>query len=90
MKDMQGSGTLIHNIIYLQLKSKKKKKKKKVSSLLRLTLSNLTNTFFISFTEWFATWQQTLCVRAWLLIQKVKNIYIYIYVYIHICIRIYI
>lgn len=27
MKDMQGSGTLIHNIIYLQLKSKNKKKK---------------------------------------------------------------
>lgn len=90
MKDMQGSGTLIHNIIYLQLKSKNKKKKKKVSSLLRLTLSNLTNTFFISFTEWFATWQQTLCVRAWLLIQKVKNIYIYICIYTYMYTYIYI
>lgn len=45
---------------------------------------NMTNTFFfISFTEWFATWQQTLCVRAWLLLQKSKE---YIYVYIYICI----
>lgn len=46
--------------------------------------------FLFPLTEWFATWQQTLCVRAWLLIQKVKNIYIYICIYTYMYTYIYI
>lgn len=83
----KGVGTLIHNVIYLQFKRRKGKETKQPF---------VANTFqhdkyiFISFTEWFATWQQTLCVRAWLLIQKVKNIYIYIYMYMYVYIHRYV
>lgn len=77
---MQGSGTLIHNISYLQFKGKGKESRQPFVA----NTFNMTDTFFIFFTEWFATWQQTLCVRAWLLIQKVKNIYMYIYIYVYV------
>jgi len=65
-KGMQGSGTLIHNIIYLQFERKekkekkrkekenRKKKRKETNNLLWLTLSKH-DKYISPFTTWFAT-----------------------------------
>lgn len=88
MKDMQGSGTLIHNIIYLQFwKAKKKKKESKQPSE--------ANTFQLDkYIFYLLYW--VVCdlaadpVCASLVTDTKSKEYIYIYMYIYIYVYVYI
>lgn len=60
----------------------KERRRKPGQPLAASTLQQARSTFTNLLHRPLRDWQQTLCVRAWLLIQKVKNIYIYIFIYI--------
>lgn len=77
-KEMQGSGTPIRNVIYLQLQRKEKRK----SSRWRLTLLNVTGmSLKISF-HWLVA--DPVCASLVTDTKSKEYIYIYIYIYMYI------